>query len=101
MNVGEFDFISHQQFSIRIFDLKERHFSSWQGKSLPSFGNSGQVRLPKGGGCAEAYIIWSSLAPALAGRGTAFGHGQAGDSVEILVVPQPQAVAILAGGPNA
>jgi hypothetical protein len=33
-------------------------------------------------GCAEAYIIWSFLSPALAGSGTASGHGQVRDSVE-------------------
>ena len=40
-------------------------------------------------GCAEAYT------------GTASGRGQVRDSVEILVLLPPQAVAILAGGPTA
>ncbi len=33
--------------------------------------------------------------------GTASGRGQVRDSVEILVLPPPQAVAILTGGPTA
>jgi hypothetical protein len=50
---------------------------------------------PKGAmksiGCAEAYMGTAELALSLPN----------GRSVEILVVPPPQAVAILAGGPTA
>ena len=74
----------------RGFCSEGRPFSSWrvqfgappfpdcpaphrkvQGKSLPSFGNSGQVRLPKGGLVRKRTV------------GTASGHGQIKGSVEI------------------
>src|SRR5208283_6145440 len=89
MNAGEFHLISHWQFSIRkggifrpsAYSLAPRHFRIAQ-RRTERCKERACPEPAEGRGCAEAYM------------------GTASQSVEIVLVPPPQAVAKSAGGPT-